>query len=259
MSATADMPTSISTPRRAPMSEAVAHVAPFHDPSREAPPGQGRRLDHRHRGRHLRPRLSRRRCHRLAPGPVGPDQGNSCRLHRRGARVSDRSDALGGAFVLRDPARGLSGPGRVLADRDRLRRRRRDEQLPAREHRHVRDADHVHRDHPGRDLPRRDRGLSRAEDLLHDRGHVRLPLPLPVRARLVQREPRQHLRESGDDDLDPGGRGLFDRHPRPHLLGAGEEALGEGKAGRRRSSPARRSTSSTRSCPRSSPGSASSP
>jgi hypothetical protein len=80
----------------------------------------------------------------------------------------------------------------------------------------------------------RDRGLSRAEDLLHDRGHVRLPLPLPVRARLVQPRTWQHLRESGDDDHDLGRRRTFlIVILGPHLLEAGEEALGEGEAGRR--------------------------
>ena len=39
------------------------------------------------------------------------------------------------------------------------------------------------------------RGLPRPEDLLHDRRHVRLPLPVLVRARLVRCEPRKHLGE----------------------------------------------------------------
>ena len=81
--------------------------------------------------------------------PLGPDQGRPARLHGRGARIPDGPDALRRAVVLRHPARRLSGPGRVLADRDRVRGGRVDEQLPAGEHRHVRDAGHVRRDHPG--------------------------------------------------------------------------------------------------------------
>ena len=79
-----------------------------------------------------------------------------------------------------------------------------DEQLPAREHRHVRDAADVRRDHPRRDVRRVDRRLPGAEDLLHDRGHVRLPVPLPLGAGLVRREPRQPLRPPGR--LDPDRR-----------------------------------------------------
>ena len=52
----------------------------------------------------------------------------------------------------------------------------------------------------------RARRLPRAEDLLHDRRHVRLPVPVPVRARLVRREPRQHLRGPAEDDPDRGRR-----------------------------------------------------
>ncbi len=44
---------------------------------------------------------------------------------------------------------------------------------------------------------RRDRRLPRPEDLLHDRGHVRLPLPLPVGARIVRPQPREHLGAPG--------------------------------------------------------------
>ena len=52
---------------------------------------------------------------------------------------------------------------------------------------------------PACDVRGVDRRLPRAEDLLHDRGHVRLPLPLPLRAGLVRRESRQHLRAPGRD------------------------------------------------------------
>ena len=83
-----------------------------------------------------------------------------------------------------------------------------DEQLPARQHRHVRDAGDVRRDHPGLHVRRVARRLPRAEDLLHDRRHVRLPVPVPVRAGLVRREPRQPLREPAADDPDRGRRRL---------------------------------------------------
>ena len=126
------------------------------------------------------------------------------RLHRCRTRLPDWPDVLGRALLLRHPARGLPRPGRVLADRDRLCGRGGDEQFPAGEHRHVRDAAHVRRDHPHRDVRGLDRRLPGAEDLLHDRGHLRLPVPLPLRAGLVQREPRQHLRQPGR--LDPDRR-----------------------------------------------------
>ena len=160
-------------------------------------PGQGRRLARGGRARRRRPEPARRRRHRLADGSLGPDPGRPDRLHRRGARLPDRPDAVCRALLLRDPAGGLSGPGRVLADRDRLRGGRGDEQLPAREHRHVRDPAHVRRDHPRRDVRRVDRRLPGAEDLLHGRRHLRLPVPLPLGAGLVRREPRQPLRAPG--------------------------------------------------------------
>ena len=53
---------------------------------------------------------------------------------------------------------------------------------------------------PARDVRRVDRRLPRAEDLLHDRRHVRLPLPLPLGAGLVRREPRQPLGAPGGCD-----------------------------------------------------------
>ena len=128
---------------------------------------------------------------RVAPGPLGPDQGDPRRLHRRRALLPDRRHGLRRCLVLRHPPSRLPGRGLVPADPDRLRRRRRDEQLPAREHRHARDAAHVRRDHPLVHVRRGDRRLPRAEDLLHARGDVRLPLPVPVRPGLVPREPRE--------------------------------------------------------------------
>ncbi len=120
----------------------------------------------------------------------------------------------------------------VRAGRDRLRGRRRDERLPAGEHRHVRDAAHVRGDHPERDVRRRDRGVPRAEDLLHADRDGRLPLPLPLRPGLVRHQPGEHLRASGRDDRDRGRRRLPARDRGPHLLAPGQEALaaGEGRA-----------------------------
>ena len=194
---------------------------------------QGRRLVGRNRARPRRLAPARRRRHRVAVGSLGPDQGHPGRLHHRGARLPDCPDVLRRTLVLRHPARGLSRPGRALADRDRVCGRGGDEQLPAREHRHVRDAAHVRRHHPRRDLRGLDRRLPGAEDLLHDRGHLRLPVPLPVRAGLVQREPRESLGQPGRLDHDRGGSRRADRAPRSHLLATGQEALASGQAGRR--------------------------
>ena len=106
------------------------------------------------------------------------------------------ADAARRALLLRHPARGLPRSRRVLADRHRLCRGRGHEQLPAGEHRHLRDAADVRRDHPGVHVRRCGRRLPRAEDLLHGRRNVRLPLPLPLRAGLVRPQPRQPLEAS---------------------------------------------------------------
>ena len=50
---------------------------------------------------------------------------------------------------------------------------------------------------PAATVRRVDRRLPGAEDLLHGRRHLRLPLPLPLGAGLVRREPRQPLRAPG--------------------------------------------------------------
>ena len=47
---------------------------------------------------------------------------------------------------------------------------------------------------PGLDVPRHLRGLPRPEDLLHDRRHVRLPLPVPLDPGLVRPPARERLR-----------------------------------------------------------------
>jgi hypothetical protein len=59
--------------------------------------------------------------------------------------------------------------------------RGRAERLPAGEHRQLRDHVHLHHVHPGVSFAGCSR-LARAQDLLHDRGGLRLPLPLPLRA-----------------------------------------------------------------------------
>ena len=171
-------------------------------PTAAAP--QGRRLARRDGPRHRPLAPARHRHHRVAAGPVGPDQGCPHRLHRRRTRFPDRPDAPGRALLLRHSARGLPRSGRALADRHCLCGRGLDEQFPAGEHRHVRDADHVRRHHPRRDARGLDRRLSRPKDLLHDRGHLRLPVPLPLRPGLVHREPRQPLR--APPPLDPDRR-----------------------------------------------------
>ena len=126
----------------------------------------------------------------LAAEPLGSDQGHADGLHGGGAHVPDRANAVRRALVLRDPQVRLQGRGSVLADRSRLRRRRGDERLPARQHRDVRDARHVRRDHPVMQDRGRDRRLPRPEDLLHARRDVRLPLHVPQRPRRVRHQLR---------------------------------------------------------------------
>ena len=169
----------------------------------------------------------------LAAGALGSDQGGPARLHRLRPVLPGRADRLRRSLVLRHPQRRVSRRGRARADRDGVRRRRGHEQLPAREHRHVRHAADVRRDHPVLYVRRLAGRLPRPEDLLHDRRDVRLPLSLPLGARLVQREPGQLLRPPGGLDRDRRGRGIPARAARPHLLAAAEEALGAGEAGRR--------------------------
>ena len=89
--------------------------------------------------------------------------------------------ALAWYYIL---AAGLPGRRRPLPRHPRgLRRRCRDERLPAGEHRHVRVAPDVRRADPRLDLRRCSRRDPRAEDLLHLHRRVRLSLSLPLRAR----------------------------------------------------------------------------
>ena len=86
--------------------------------------------------------------------PLGLAQRRPDRLHRRRARAPDGADDASPGSRATDPARRLSRTQvAVLADRRRLRGRRGDERLPAGEHRHVRDAAHVHGDDPGATFP----------------------------------------------------------------------------------------------------------
>ena len=76
------------------------------------------------------------------------DQGQSVgRLRRRGDPVPDGADLLRRALVLRHPRRCVPGRGSARADRHRVRRRRGDERVPPGEHRHLRHAADVRRDH----------------------------------------------------------------------------------------------------------------
>ena len=235
-------------------------VLPFHDRSREAAAGQGRRLAARDRARPRRPQPARGRRPRLALGPLGPDQGRSRRLHRRRAGLPERADVVRRAFVLRDPARRLPGPGRVLADRDRLRGGRGDEQLPAREHRHVRDADDVRRDHSGGDVRRR-----RSPPTWCRRSSSRSPGTF-VYLYLFLSVPGSFDENFGNLSDHPAAsiadrrrRRPADRDPRAHLLAPAEEAVGEGEAGRRDPLPAEGVLHAGVPSVASAPGSASSP
>ena len=172
---------------------------PVQRPVAPQAPAQGRRLARRHRARRRRPEPARDRRRRLAVGPLGPDQGRSrpatssrgC-SSRRGQTVFAGLSYYG---ILR-----AAYPGQVefwpivtayavgVAMNNFL---------PANIGTFATLVMFV-RHHPGLHVPRGARRLPRPEDLLHGRRHVRLPLPLPVRAGLVRREPRQHLRGSGD-------------------------------------------------------------
>ncbi len=201
-------------------------------PVTPAAPGQGRRLADRDRADDRRPRPARDRRPGLALRPLAADQGRAGALHGRRTDVPDGSDAARRALLLRHPPRRVPRPRRVLADRHRLCRGRVHEQLPPREHRHVRDPADVRRHHPGVHVRRRDRRVPRAEDFLHGRRDVRLPLPLPVRAGVVRPQPWQPLEASRRVDRDRRGGRDAARDRRPDLLAPGQEALAPGQAGR---------------------------
>ena len=94
------------------------------------------------------------------------------------------------------------GPSPLARDPRVLRRVRRAERLPARQHRHAGDAADVHDDHRRRDLRRDPRRIRGPEDLLHADRRLRLPLSLPQRRRLVRHQVRVRARAPvGDGDL----------------------------------------------------------
>ena len=104
----------------------------------------------------------------LVRAPVGHDDRDLDRLHRRGRLLPDDPDHADGARLVLHPRRRLPGRRRPLPGHPRrLRRRRRDERLPAGEHRHFVIAAHVRRADPRLDVLRRPRRDGRAEDLLH--------------------------------------------------------------------------------------------
>ena len=177
----------------------ASDVAPEPSRDRAANPHPG--LDLRDRRLDRDPAGARGRRDGLAVGPLGADQGRPVRLHRRGLIFQSGQTIFAGLSyygILR-----AAYPGQVCSGRSsRLRRRRGDERVPAREHRHVRDPDHVRRDHPGRD---RAAGRSpptwcRRSSSRHRR--VRLLVPLPLGAGLVRREPREPLGAPGRLDRD---------------------------------------------------------
>ena len=109
---------------------------------------------------------------------------------------------LAGLVVLRHPQGRVPARRRAVARRRRLRSRRGDEQLPPREHRHVRDPADVRRRHPGLHVRRLARGLPRAEDLLHARRDLRLPVHVPERPGLVRPQLRERDVAPRADDSD---------------------------------------------------------
>ena len=197
---------------RGPVSEAASEAThgsrlhPFGDTSRR------RRLvkvlawliGRRSRDRGARP--ARRRRDGLVRAALGSDRCRPRQVHPCRRHASDRADVLRGPLLLRHPPRRLWRWGAACPGRHGLRSRRRDEWLPACEHRHLRHPDDVRRAHPELHVRRRDRGVPRSEDLLHDRRHLRLPLPLPLGAGLVRFEPGQYLRAPGVHDRDHPGR-----------------------------------------------------
>ena len=160
-----------------------------------AAPPQARALDRRDRDRaaHLQPRRLGRPG--LVRAPVGHDDLDLDRVHRRRAHVPDGPDDTDGARLVLHPRRGLPGRRRPLPRHPRrVRDGRRDERFPAGQHRHVRVAADVRRADPRLHLLRRPRRDGGAEDLLHgDRG-LRLPLPLPLGAGDVRPRARRHHR-----------------------------------------------------------------
>jgi len=109
-------------------------------------------------------------------------------------------------------------------------------QLPARQHRHLRDAGDVHDPDRRRDLHRRRLRPDRREDPLHGLQRRPLPLPLHHRQRLVLDQARLPLRSRRPAGADRRRRRRPRRPPGPRLLGAAGQ--GQGPAAQRRRDPA---------------------
>ena len=149
-------------------------------PAAQDPPD--RRVDRRHARRPRRAPPRRDRRHRLVRGTVGHAHRDLDRLHHPRLLLPGPPDGAHRARLVRDPALRVSRRCHVHARARRVRDRRCAQQLRAREHGHVRDAPHVRRDRPGRDVPGRARRLRRAEDLLPRHRHAHLHLPLQRRS-----------------------------------------------------------------------------
>ena len=164
-----------------------------------------------------RARAVRCRCGLMVREPVGRPHGHRVRVPRGRLVAADAADHADGARLVLHPARRLSGRARTVpAGARRLRRRRRAERLPAGQHRHVRDAADVHRDHPRREPAR---GLGRdagAEDLLRARRRVRLRVPVRVRAGHVRAPVRAAARPSRPGARDRRRRRAADHRPPSH-------------------------------------------
>ena len=119
-----------------------------------------------------------------------------------------------------------------MADRDRLCRRCRDEQLPAGQHRHVRDAADVRRDHPRLQLRGNLRRLRRQQDLLHHRRRRRLRPAVPPGGSGLRRRARLVPPPRAARAADHRRRCVPDLLARTDVLAQAEGPLGEGGTGR---------------------------
>ena len=175
--ATVGSPAAPQLPRRLPW-------LPFGDPSR------GRRLvkvlamARRNRCDRRGARAVRRRRRGLVLEFVGRPHRDRARVPRCRLVAADGADHADGAGLVLHPARGLPGRAGALPQRaGGLRHRRGAERLFAGQHRDVRDAADVRRDHPRLELRAHSQRSACAEDLLHRRRSIGLRLPVRVGAR----------------------------------------------------------------------------
>ena len=198
--------------------------------------GQDRCLDRRARPLARPAQPGRDRRPRLAQRALGHGHGDLVRLHRPRLPLPGPADRPDRPRLVRDPALRISARRDLHAGARVVRGRRRAEQLPAREHRDVRDAAHVRRGRARLHVPGRARRLRRPEDLLlhHRDADLHLPVlgrgrllrvPIRKRARRDHEPPRAHARHHLR-------RGLPARPARADLLGLGQEDVGAGKEGR---------------------------